>query len=100
MRSLLACSLVALITGCATSKQIVGPNGVAAHSIRCGAAVADACYEKAGEVCPNGYTVLNSQGSRYLGQIGTASVSGSYGSATSTPLITPNTLLVECKPAK
>lgn len=53
--------------------------------------------EKAGELCPNGYTVLNSQGARYLGQIGNASVSGAHGSATSTPVVTPNTMLVECK---
>jgi hypothetical protein len=100
VRPLAACLLLAVLTACATAKQIVGPSGTPAYSIRCGAAVADACYEKAGEVCPNGYTVLNSQGSRYLGQIGSASVAGSYGSATSTPIITPNTLLVECKPAK
>lgn len=86
-----------VLAGCATSKQIVGPNGTPAHSIRCGAAAVDACYEKAGEVCPNGYSVLNSQGSRYLGQVGSASVAGAYGSATSTPMISPNTLLVECK---
>ena len=96
---------LAVLGGCATSKQIVGPNGKPAHAIRCGAAAADACLEKAGELCPNGYVVLNSKGSQYLGQIGSGSVNGAwgstggnvYGSATSTPLITPNTMLVECK---
>lgn len=105
MKYLLTIIAVATLGGCATSKQIVGPNGKPAHSIRCGAAVADACLEKAGEVCPYGYVVLNSKGAQYLGQMGSASVNGAwgssgggvYGSATSTPLITPNTMLVECK---
>jgi hypothetical protein len=103
---LLATALI--LSGCATSRQIVGPDGTPAHAIRCGAAVADACLEKAGELCPNGYDVLNAQGSRYLGQMGTGSVGGSWnrsggsvsGYSSSTPLVTPNTLLVECKAPK
>lgn len=105
MKYVAAILVIVALGGCATSKQIIGPNGKLAHSIRCGAAVADACLEKAGEVCPNGYIVLNSKGAQYLGQIGSGSVNGAwgsaggsmYGSATSTPLITPNTMLVECK---
>lgn len=96
---------ITVISGCATSKQITGPNGKPAHSIRCGAAVADACLEKAGEVCPSGYVVLNSQGSQYLGQYGSSSAYGTWrpaggsvsASSTSMPLVTPNTMLVECK---
>ena len=88
------------VAGCATSRQVVGPNGTPAYSIRCGAAAVDSCYEKAGEVCPNGYNVLTSQGAKYLGQMGSASVSGGYGSATSMPMMAPNTLLIECKDAK
>lgn len=108
MKSLFLLATAAILCGCATSRQIIGPNGTAAHSIRCGAAVADACLEKAGQLCPNGYIVLNSQGSQYLGQFGTGSVGGSWnqsggsvsGSASSVPLVTPNTLLVECKAPK
>jgi hypothetical protein len=100
MKVIVVCLLAVILAACATSKQIVGPNGTPAYSIRCGAAAVNSCYEKAGEVCPNGYAVLNNEGVRYLGQIGNASVSGAYGSATSTPIITPNTLLVECKAAK
>lgn len=100
--------IATVLTGCATAKQITGPNGTPAYSIRCGAAAPDACLEKAGEVCPNGYVVLNAQGSKYLGQFGSGSVSGQLnqmgggvaGSTISTPLITPNTLLIECKPPK
>lgn len=108
MKSLLLLGTAAILWGCATSRQIIGPNGTPAHSIRCGAAVADACLEKAGELCPNGYVVLNSQGSQYLGQMGTGYVGGSWnrsggsvsGSSSSVPLVTPNTLLVECKAPK
>ncbi len=100
MRRLLICMLPVALTACATATQIVGPNGTPAYSIRCGAAAADSCYQKAGEVCPGGYNILNSQGSRYLGQVGNAYVAGGYGSATSMPMITPNMLLVECKAAQ
>ena len=90
----------ALLSACATSKQIIGPSGAPAYAIKCGAAALSACYEKAGETCPNGYNILTSDGARYLGQLGNASISGGYGSATSVPMITPNNLLVECKAAK
>lgn len=105
MKYIAALIVVATLSGCATSRQINGPNGKPAHSIRCGAAMADSCLEKAGEVCPSGYVVLNSKGSQYLGQVGSGSLNGAwgntggavYGSAMSTPLITPNTMLVECR---
>ncbi len=99
MRTLIICLLVTVLTACATSTQMVGPSGTPAFAIKCGAGVIDACYQKAGEVCPSGYTVLNSQGSHYLGQIGTANVAGAYGSATSMPMISPNVMLIECKAA-
>lgn len=96
---------IVALAGCATSKQIMGPNGKVAHSIRCGAGAADACLEKAGDVCPSGYVVLNSTGSQYLGQYGSGSAFGAWnssggsmtGSTSSIPLITPNTMLIECK---
>jgi hypothetical protein len=105
MKYLLLIAAAIALGGCATSKQIVGPNGKPAHSIRCGAAAADACLEKAGEVCPNGYVVLNTRVAQYLGQMGSSSINGAcgssgggvYGSATSIPLLTPNTMLIECK---
>ena len=100
MRTLTTCLLATVLAACATATQIVGPSGTPAFSIRCGAAAVEACYQKAGEVCPSGYTVLNSHGSRYLGQVGTANVAGAYGSATSMPMVSPNTMLIECKAAK
>lgn len=55
-----------LLTSCATSKQIVLPSGNIGHSINCsGTAVpASKCIEKAGEVCPQGYSVVTSHNER------------------------------------
>ena len=50
-----------LITSCATSKEIVLPSGERGFTISCGTYEGDswsACYEKAGEVCPSGYEIL------------------------------------------
>lgn len=47
--------------GCAATDRVVnGPNGVPAHVLRCGAHEAG-CYQRAGEVCPKGYTLLSNQ---------------------------------------
>jgi hypothetical protein len=64
----------ALLSACATSKQIIGPSDSPAYAIKCGAAALSACYEKAGEICPNGYNILTSDGARYLGQLGDANI--------------------------
>ncbi len=58
---ILACICVTL-TGCASSRTIQGPNGKEAHSIRCGSAVIEACYEEAAKLCPKGYTFLDRGG--------------------------------------
>lgn len=69
MRKLVAIAALtaaAMITGCATSRQITGPDGVPVHSISCDGSASDIsyCYEKAGELCgAAGYTVLNRDGS-------------------------------------
>ena len=52
-----------LLTSCAAIKpqQFVGPNGKTAYSMQCSGMgrTLDACYKKAGEVCPNGYTIID-----------------------------------------
>ena len=52
-----------LLASCAAiePKQFVGPNGKTAYSMRCSGLgrTLDACYQKAGEVCPNGYTIVD-----------------------------------------
>ena len=106
LSKLIALSAIAIFTsGCATSNQTVGPNGLPAHSIACGAMNPQSCLEKAGEVCPSGDTVINSSAAKNLGQVQSGSVGGGwnkyggsiFGSAQSTPLYSANTLLVQCK---
>lgn len=52
-----------LLTACAAiePKQFIGPNGKTAYSMRCSGMgrTLDACYTKAGEVCPSGYTIID-----------------------------------------
>jgi len=56
--------LIALsLASCAAiePKQFIGPNGKIAYSMRCSGMgrTLDACYQKAGEVCSNGYTIID-----------------------------------------
>ena len=86
MRTML---LAAMLTGCTSAKPIVLPNGSTGQMIECdGTANSMAsCIEKAGEICPKGYTVQDSDEqrgvmsgmlnlSRNLGLITGASVMG------------------------
>ena len=58
--SILILSLI--ITACANVEpaQFLGPNGRAAFSMRCSGfgRTMQACYQKAGEMCPAGYTII------------------------------------------
>ena len=58
-RYLFAAVALAALGGCASSRTVHGPGGKAAHSIRCGSAVIEACYEKAAQLCPRGYTIVD-----------------------------------------
>lgn len=59
----LLCASLFILAGCATSTEIRGPNGQIAHLIECpGAALTmGTCYEKANDLCPSGYNVLDAQ---------------------------------------
>ena len=48
------------LAGCATAKRVMAPSGKMGFSIECnGTAVSmTSCYEKAAEVCPNGYSII------------------------------------------
>ena len=80
---------VIIISGCAFSKPVIGPNGGQAYFIKCGSAVIDACYEEAAKVCPHGYVFADKQTNPngVIVPVGTGlmAVRG------------PNTMLVECK---
>ncbi|QUN06364.1 hypothetical protein KDN34_02545 [Shewanella yunxiaonensis] len=54
--------LLLLLTACATSTPIQGPNGTQAFLISCGSAVIEKCYEEAAKVCPRGYVFLDKNG--------------------------------------
>jgi len=60
--------------GCASSEQVVGPNGAPAYLVKCGNAVKAKCTEKAADLCPKGYTLLDRNGNRYddLTKVGNA----------------------------
>jgi len=52
-----------LLASCAIEpKRFVGPNGKAAYSMECSGMgrTLEACYQKAGEICPVGYNIINS----------------------------------------
>ena len=59
MKTIFYFVLFTLLAGCATSKSIQGPNGTEAFVISCRGNNIEDCYEKAAEVCPNGYKFLD-----------------------------------------
>lgn len=63
MKTILIVLISVFLSSCATiePKQFIGPNGKTAYSMRCSGMgrTLDACYQKAGEVCPNGYTIID-----------------------------------------
>jgi hypothetical protein len=87
MKAALPLTACVLMTACAsTSDSFKGPNGHPAYVVRCGSAVLDACYQKAGELCPNGYNPIDRDGGAVIMPIGKSYVRG------------PNQLMIECKP--
>lgn len=60
---LLTCALfVVALAGCTRVTQISGPDGRPGYSLNCGAN-RSGCLQKAGELCPAGYSILDaSQG--------------------------------------
>ena len=89
-RTLLTLGALAL-AGCAgiEPKPFVGPNGKTAYFMHCSGMgrTLEACYQKAGEICPGGYTIVNSTS-------GTVAVPISGGGVVATP---DYGLAIECK---
>jgi len=54
--------LTVLLAACGqiTAQEFKGPNGGTAFYMRCSGAgrTMDACYKKAGELCPTGYNII------------------------------------------
>ncbi len=71
-----------------TPQELRGPNGKPAYAMKCsglGRTLED-CYKKAGEICPNGYTIVD----RASSVIGVPSNGG-------TIMAPQNSLVIECK---
>lgn len=75
-----------LMVGCAiTPKPFTGPSGKQAYSMNCGSDL-PGCYQKAGEVCPTGYNILD----RASGTVGVPSQGA-------TVMVPTHNLSIECK---
>lgn len=57
--------MVVLLAGCASAKQVRGPNGGTAYEVSCGNAVKSKCTSKAADLCPRGYSVLDRKADHY-----------------------------------
>lgn len=64
MRLTVLLSIWLLMSSCASidPTPFKGPNGGTAYAMKCSGfgRTLDACYQKAGEVCPSGYTIIDS----------------------------------------
>lgn len=84
--------LFILLAGCASAKQVRGPNGESAYQVKCGNAAKSKCTAKAADLCPRGYRVLERNADRYddLTKVGSAG-------ALEIKADTTTTMLVQCK---
>lgn len=84
--------LIVALAGCASAKQVRGPNGETAYQVKCGNAVKSKCTSKAADLCPRGYSVLERNSDRYddLTKVGSAGVLEIKADTTTT-------MLIQCK---
>jgi hypothetical protein len=83
-RALVVGAVAAFGSACVTVTPVRGPDGETAHLIKC--TRTEGCYERAAELCPDGYVV------RTGGSVVSGSVSGGSGYVQST-----SEVLVSCK---
>lgn len=80
-----------VLTACAAINPVAfsGPNGKSAYSMQCSGMgrTVDMCYQKAGELCPNGYLIID-KSNEIVG------MTSSYGNVM---MIPKNSLTIECK---
>lgn len=91
-RRLLPTALIALtlVTGCALVTEVKGPSGRTNYSIKCGSDMIEKCYQKAAELCPRGYDMVDRMGGGGPGVV--TRVGTTYFAAQG-----PNNMLIECK---
>jgi hypothetical protein len=89
--SLTLISTLVVLTGCAAIEPVSfsGPSGKSAYSMRCSGMgrTVDMCYQKAGELCPKGYVIID-KSNEIVG------MTNSYGNVM---MIPKNSLAIECK---
>jgi hypothetical protein len=104
--TLTACS--ALFAVCGTAKPITTADGSIAHLITCNATLPTMCVEKAGQLCPFGFSILSTSGSVTLQQLATnlrvmeaaeGTQKDSMNEVYSGTMAMPS-MLVQCKPKK
>jgi hypothetical protein len=63
MRALGVLLICVLVQGCAgiEPRSVTGPSGKQAYTMQCSGLgrTLDACYQKAGELCPKGYNIVD-----------------------------------------
>lgn len=79
-----------LLAGCALVTEVKGPSGRTNYSIKCGSDLIEKCYQKAAELCPSGYEMVDRMGSGGPGMV--TRVGTTYFAAQG-----PNNMLIECK---
>ena len=75
---------LALLAGCVQVHEVKGPDGKTALALKCGDATS--CYQKAGELCPDGYDFVDKNNANVIVPVNGSVVGG-----------TETTLVVECK---
>lgn len=80
------------MAGCASVKQVKGPNGEIAYLVQCGNAAKGKCTGKAAELCPQGYNLIDRNSDLYdeLAKVGDAGKLEIKADTTAT-------MLIECK---
>ena len=59
-RILFAAISITLLAGCTTTQEIRRPDGSVEYLVACGASLGwNICYDKANELCPEGYKTLS-----------------------------------------
>lgn len=90
-KNVLIAAVPAFLVACAAiePQQFVGPNSKTAYSMKCSGMgrTLDACYKKAGEVCPGGYNIID----RATGTVGVPMQGGG------TMIAPQHSLAIECK---
>ncbi|MBY0484226.1 hypothetical protein [Nitrosomonas sp.] len=102
---ILLIGIIAMLIGCAMSKEMYLPDGSKGYNISCDGSANSMgnCFQKAGELCGSkGYYLLNREGQAipFGTNVGSASVvlgGGSAGYVAQTGMMVTRSLFIKCK---